>query len=174
MIRRRKYTQAQYLELVRALRKARPGIVLTTDLIVGFPGETEHDFTQTLDMVRRIGFDSSFSFKYSSRPGVRASRMSGQVEEEVKAERLQRLQGLQEELTTHSLQMLIGRFLPLLVEKQTASALGGNKWQGREPGGRVVHFTWPTDCELTGSFVQVRIDTAMKHSVSGEVVKGPW
>jgi tRNA-2-methylthio-N6-dimethylallyladenosine synthase len=169
----RRYTTSQYLELVAALRRVRPDIVLSTDLIVGFPGETEEDFEQTLDMVRRIGFDSSFSFKYSPRPGVRASLMPGQVAEEVKAGRLQRLQVLQEELTQHSLDRLKGRVIPVLVEKRGASRFEG-QWQGREAGGRVVHFTWPSDQELTGRFVRVRVQTAMKHSVSGEAVKGPW
>jgi tRNA-2-methylthio-N6-dimethylallyladenosine synthase len=170
----RKYTQKQYLDLAQALRRARPEIVLTTDIIVGFPGETEEDFGQTLEMVRRVGFDSSFSFKYSPRPGVRASQFSGQVAEEEKAERLQRLQALQDELTMQSLHRLIHRSLPVLVEKKVSAERYGPKWQGREPGGRIVHFCWPDVQSLTGSFVQVRIEKAMKHSVSGEAVKGPW
>ena len=171
----RKYSRSQYLDLINALRQARPDIALSTDLIVGFPGETEEDFEQTMDVVKRVGFDSSFSFKYSHRPGVRASLLSGQVEEEVKARRLQRLQSLQDELTLQSLRSFIGRSLPVLVEKEgRQNSQTGQQWQGREPGGRLVHFSWPRGWNLTGRFVQVRIQTAMKHSVSGEAVKGPW
>jgi tRNA-2-methylthio-N6-dimethylallyladenosine synthase len=170
----RKYTQKQYLDLVDSLRLARPEIVLTTDIIVGFPGETEEDFAQTLEMVRRVGFDSSFSFKYSPRPGVRASLFPSQVAEEVKADRLQRLQRLQDELTMQSLHRLINCSLPVLVEKKVSAERYGPQWQGREPGGRVVHFYWPDEQPMAGSFVQVQIEKAMKHSVSGEAVKGPW
>ncbi|MDZ7762633.1 MAG: tRNA (N6-isopentenyl adenosine(37)-C2)-methylthiotransferase MiaB [Desulfovermiculus sp.] len=171
----RKYSQRQYLDLVQALRQARPDIVLSTDLIVGFPGEEDQDFEQTIDLVERVGFDSSFSFKYSQRPGVRACLLPGQVAEEVKARRLQRLQSLQDELTLQSLGSLIGRSLPVLVEKLgRRNSQASHQWQAREPGGRLVHFSWPLGWDLTGRFVQVRITTAMKHSVSGEAVKGPW
>ncbi|MFP4257525.1 MAG: tRNA (N6-isopentenyl adenosine(37)-C2)-methylthiotransferase MiaB [Desulfovermiculus sp.] len=171
----RKYSQEQYLELIQALRRVRPDIVLSTDLIVGFPGETEADFEQTMEVVRRVGFDSSFSFKYSSRPGVKACLFPDQVAEDVKAWRLQRLQRLQDELTLDSLHSLKGRSLPVLTEKRgTKKSRPEFQWQGREPGGRVVHFSWPDAQELRGRFVQVRISTAMKHSVSGEAVKGPW
>jgi len=93
----RKYTLETYLRQVELLRRARPDIALSTDLIVGFPGETEHDFEQTLDALRTVGFESSFSFMYSDRPGTRAASMEGKIPQEVKARRLQRLQRVQNE-----------------------------------------------------------------------------
>jgi tRNA-2-methylthio-N6-dimethylallyladenosine synthase len=171
----RRYTRDRYLQIVRDLRKARPEIVLGTDLIVGFPSETEADFEATLEIMREIGFDSSFSFKYSDRPGTRAASMRDKVPEEVKARRLTRLQQLQDELTRRSLTRLKGRAVDVLVEGQSARSNGSTpSWRGRDPGGRVVNFSWPANGDLTGETVRVRITDIKKHSVFGEVTDTPW
>ncbi len=171
----RRYTRQGYLRLVEALRAACPDIVLSTDLMVGFPSETEEDFQQTLDLMRRVGFDSSFSFKYSDRPGTRASTMPDKVGEEAKADRLARLQALQEELTAESLRSLQGEEVTVLVEGAGARGNGGTRsWSGREPGGRMVNFAPPDSRDLTGMMIPVRVSEVKKHSVYGEAVDKPW
>ena len=171
----RKYTKQGYLRLVEELRAARPDIVLSTDLMVGFPSETEEDFQQTLDAMQLSGFDSSFSFKYSDRPGTRAANMPDKVSEAVKADRLERLQALQEELTARSLQSLQGETVTVLVEGADSRNNGDPaSWRGREPGGRVVNFSATDNRDLTGSLVPVRVREVKKHSVYGEVVNEPW
>jgi tRNA-2-methylthio-N6-dimethylallyladenosine synthase len=171
----RRYTSEGYMRLVEELRAACPDIVLSTDLMVGFPSETEEDFQQTLEVMRRVGFDSSFSFKYSDRPGTRAETMPDKVGETVKADRLQRLQALQEELTADSLRALRDRTVTVLVEGPGSRENGGVlTWRGREPGGRVVNFVPPDAGDLTGMMVAVHVREVKKHSVYGEVVDKPW
>jgi len=115
----RKYTRARYLQTVRDLRQACPHIALTTDIIVGFPGETVRDFEDTLELMREVGFESSFSFKYSDRPGVRAEKMDFKVPEEEKARRLAILQELQDRMTLESLAAQVGSETDVLVEGQS-------------------------------------------------------
>jgi tRNA-2-methylthio-N6-dimethylallyladenosine synthase len=171
----RRYARDGYIRLVEELRAARPDIVLSTDLMVGFPSETEEDFQRTLEVMQRVGFDSSFSFKYSDRPGTRAATMPEKIGEQIKADRLRRLQALQEELTRQSLRALRGKTLQVLVEGAGSRDNGDVRtWRGREPGGRVVNFALPDHRDLTGSMVCVRVDEVKKHSVYGEVVDEPW
>ncbi|GAB7022520.1 tRNA (N6-isopentenyl adenosine(37)-C2)-methylthiotransferase MiaB [Salidesulfovibrio brasiliensis] len=171
---RRKYDMKRYLGIVDALREVRPDISLTTDLIVGFPGETDEDFEQTLAMVKRVGFESSFSFKYSDRPGTASVNMEPKVDPEIAQSRLQRLQELQNTITKESLKKLEGRETTVLVEgksrRQEDSAVS---WRGRDPAGRVVNFTSRRD-GLTGMIVPVRIAQAKKHSLVGERTGEPW
>ncbi|TVM18796.1 tRNA (N6-isopentenyl adenosine(37)-C2)-methylthiotransferase MiaB [Oceanidesulfovibrio indonesiensis] len=121
----RRYDRARYMDVVRRLREVREGMQITTDLMVGFPGETEEDFMQTLEAMEEAGFAQSFSFMYSDRPGVRAARMLDKIPEEVKSQRLAALQELQHGLTTRTLESLVGSETLLLVEgvskKQPAS-----------------------------------------------------
>jgi len=167
----RGYTMARYEAKIEALRAARPGLVLTTDLIVGFPGETEADFEQTMDAVARIGFESSFSFKYSDRPGVRAARMQPKVPEEVKTDRLARLQELQDRLTTRALAAKKGTLGLVLVEGPSKKQESGSvSWRGRDEAGRVVNIAASEGRDLTGDLVEVSIVEAKKHSLSGKVV----
>ena len=171
----RRYTRDDYLRLVEQLREARPGMVISTDLMVGFPSETEEDFQWTLEAMRRAGFESSFSFKYSDRPGTRAAKMGDKVGEEAKADRLKRLQALQEELTSRSLQDLLDREVTVLVEGRSTKQNGqAPAWRGREPGGRVVNFSLSSSRDLTGKVVRVRVREIKKHSVYAEVVEEPW
>ncbi|HEY9073051.1 MAG TPA: tRNA (N6-isopentenyl adenosine(37)-C2)-methylthiotransferase MiaB, partial [Desulfobaccales bacterium] len=112
----RGYSREEYLEKVARLRQSCPGLALSTDLIVGFPGETEADFAQTLDLMRQAAFAQAFSFKYSPRPQTRAAGFPDQIPEEVKTERLTRLQALQDELTLAAHARLVGQVVEVLVE----------------------------------------------------------
>ncbi|WP_319584973.1 tRNA (N6-isopentenyl adenosine(37)-C2)-methylthiotransferase MiaB [uncultured Pseudodesulfovibrio sp.] len=172
---RRKYDIKRYISIVDGLRAARPDISLTTDLIVGFPGETEEDFQQTLDMVERVGFESSFSFKYSDRPGVAAVNMEPKVPAEEASERLQRLQTLQNNITRKCLKNLVGAqtdaFIEGLSRMQDGDAVS---WKGRDPAGRIVNVSMTETAGLTGMMVPVKIVEAKKHSLVGERTGEPW
>src|SRR5690606_11723211 len=106
-----------YLRIVEQIRKARPDIALSTDIIVGFPGETEKEFEQTLHLVQQVGFAQAFSFKYSPRPGTPAANMEEQVPEEVKADRLSRLQDLLQAQQRRFNASCVGKVFPVLFEK---------------------------------------------------------
>lgn len=173
----RKYDRARYLDIVAGLKAARPGIALSTDLIVGFPGETEDDFLQTLDMMERVGFESSFSFRYSDRPGVAATRMTPKIDAAVAQERLMRLQSLQNGITKHSLEGLVGQEGVLLLEGESRRQDGGASfWRGRDEAGRVVNLRMdvPDAGGLAGKLVRVRITEAKNHSLLGVRVGQPW
>jgi tRNA-2-methylthio-N6-dimethylallyladenosine synthase len=163
----RGYTRERYLEKVAALKAACPGLALSTDLIVGFPGETEADFLQTLDLMREAGFDQAFSFKYSPRPQTRAASFPDQVPEDVKAERLARLQALQDELTQKAHGRLVGQEQEVLVEGR--SKRSPQEWCGRLRTNQVVNFTGPR--ELAGRLTRVAITEAHPHSLKGRWVK---
>jgi tRNA-2-methylthio-N6-dimethylallyladenosine synthase len=170
----RKYTRARYLEIVRDLRRACPHIALTTDIIVGFPGETNRDFEDTLDLMREVHYESSFSFKYSDRPGVRAEKMDFKVPEEEKSRRLAVLQELQNSMTAEALESLVGTEAEVLVEGKSRMQDGETMfWRGRDGGGRIVNFPSPAP-DLTGKMVRVHISAAKKHSLSGETRGEPW
>jgi tRNA-2-methylthio-N6-dimethylallyladenosine synthase len=164
----RGYTREHYLEKVAALKRACPGIALSTDLIVGFPGETEADFLQTLDLMGEAGFDQAFSFKYSPRPQTRAVTFPDQVPEDVKAERLARLQALQNELTRKAHARLVGQIHEVLVEGR--SKRSPQEWCGRLRTNQVVNFIGPR--ELLGRLARVAITEAHPHSLKGRWVEG--
>ncbi|HIX40676.1 MAG TPA: tRNA (N6-isopentenyl adenosine(37)-C2)-methylthiotransferase MiaB [Candidatus Desulfovibrio intestinigallinarum] len=174
----RKYDAARYIELTDALRAARPDIALSTDLIVGFPGESEEDFQQTLALMRRCGFMSSFSFCYSDRPGTRASRFLDKIAPDVQQDRLLRLQALQEELGQAWLDARIGQETDLLIEGESRrddSSDGLRSWQGRDPYGALVHVGLPSaDGDMTGRMVRVRLTEAKKHSLLGQQAGASW
>jgi len=160
---RRGYTREEYLEKVARLRKVCPGLALSTDLIVGFPGETEADFEQTLELMREAEFAQAFSFKYSPRPQTRAASYPDQVPEAVKAERLSRLQALQEELTLKAQARLVGRVQEVLVEGR--SKRSPNQLCGRLRTNQVVNFEGTQ--ELVGRLTLVRLTEAHPHSLKG-------
>lgn len=161
----RGYTRQDYLEKVHRLRQRRPEMAISTDLIVGFPGETEADFVATLDLMRQAAFDAAFSFKYSPRPQTRAANFPDQVPEPVKTERLARLQALQEELSLASNRRLVGGTYEVLVEGPSKQS--GEQLCGRLRSNQVVNFTGPR--ELVGRLVPVRIETAHLHSLGGSL-----
>jgi len=163
----RGHTYAEFKDLVAKIRAAKPELALSSDFIVGFPGESELDFKRTLEAVEEIGFASSFSFKYSPRPGTPGAAMPGQVDEAVKSERLARLQKL---LTSQQLafnKSLIGKTLSVLVE---GTSRGENELFGRAPYLQGTHFTG--DTSLIGQIVMVTITGAGQNSLRGVLTNG--
>jgi len=160
----RGYTRRHYLGLVDRLREAMPDAGLTADLIVGFPGEEEEDFLLTLDLMERVRYDETFSFRYSERPGTAAAKYSGKVAEEEKYNRLYRLQELQGRITREKNLQQVGKTHQVLVEGPGKS---GGGLTGRTRTNRIVHF--PGGLEKPGDVVMVEIKRALKHSLAGEV-----
>jgi len=159
----RGYTRGEYLAKIEALRQARPGIAFSSDFIVGFPGETEDDFQETLAVMREIRYDSSFSFGFSSRTGTRAAKMMEKVEPEETAVRLRRLQELQAEHTRERLSALVGREIMILVEGKSARDPGMRC--GRTSCNKTVNFT-PGSAE--GRILPVLVTRAGTHTLFGE------
>ena len=162
----RGYTKDSYLEKIDRLKEVCPFIAVTSDVIVGFPGEEEKDFEETLDLIRKVRFDDLFSFKYSPRKGTRAAQFTDKVEEKVKQERLSILQEIQKEITLRKNQELEGRVEEVLVEgisKQSAQDVAG-----RTRSNKIVNFEG--DLELVGKLVPVQITKAYPHSLRGEIV----
>jgi tRNA-2-methylthio-N6-dimethylallyladenosine synthase len=162
----RGYSREAYLEKVARLRQSCPGIALSTDLIVGFPGETEADFEQTLDLVRQAAFEQAFYFKYSPRPQTRAAGLRDQVPSVVAAQRLSRLETLVQELTLKAHERLLGETREVLVEGR--SRRSPEQLSGRLRTNQVVNFSGPR--ELVGRLVQVSLMEAHPHSLKGRWV----
>jgi tRNA-2-methylthio-N6-dimethylallyladenosine synthase len=160
----RGYTRETYLEKIDRLKQACPSIAFTADVIVGFPGEEEEDFQQTLDLMARVRFDDLYSFKYSPRKETKAARFEDKVQEEVKQERLSILQGIQREITLQKNKKLESRVEEVLVEGR--SKQNTKDVAGRTRTNKVVNFEG--GLELTGKLVPVRIVTAYAHSLRGE------
>ncbi|HYR40367.1 MAG TPA: tRNA (N6-isopentenyl adenosine(37)-C2)-methylthiotransferase MiaB [Methylomirabilota bacterium] len=162
----RGYTRARYLELIAELEETVPGIALSTDLIVGFPGEEEGDFEQTADMVERVGYDNVFVFRYSRRPGTPAATMLDQVPEEIKAQRNSRLLEVATRVGAARSRALEGRVLPILVDG--VSRKNPDEATGRTRCNRVVNFD-AHGRRLLGEVVPVLITQALPHSLRGEL-----
>ena len=161
----RGYTMERFHSVVEGLRKARPDFALSTDLIVGFPTETEEEFEDTLKAIDSCGFMSSFSFCYSDRPGTRASAMPVKVPHEVQLERLERLQTLQNDRAEAWLRTRVGLHTDVLLESPSHKRDAGNYWQGRDPWGDSVNVLMPEGQGRPGQFVDVAIESAKKHSL---------
>lgn len=162
----RKYTREHYLSLIEKLRSAIPDIAITTDILVGFPGETEEDFLETLDLVKKAQFDSAFTFIYSKRKGTPAARMENQVEEEVKKERLTRLMQEQDSITKAINQRLKDKVVEVLVEG--VSKANENRLSGRTRTMKLVNFEGPKD--LIGKLVKVKITEPHTWSLTGHFI----
>lgn len=162
----RKYTRAHYLELVRKLREKVPDIAISTDIIVGFPGETDEDFEETLSLVKEVRFDSGFTFLYSSRPGTPAEKMPDQIPNEVKKERFQRLVDAMYEIYLEKNQEKIGKVVEVLVD--TVSKNQGDVLTGRTRTHHLVHFRG--DASLIGTLQQVKITSVTSFTLEGERV----
>jgi tRNA-2-methylthio-N6-dimethylallyladenosine synthase len=166
----RRYTRAEYVHRADRLMRARSGLTLSTDVIVGFPGETEDDFAQTLSLVRDIGFVSLFGFKYSPRPHTPALRLGDDVPEETKSDRLARLFEVAEALGAAHLASLVGTRQKVLVEgasKADKGDLSRDRVQGRTDRNEIVHIDAPGAARLVGEIVEVEIVRANRHSLAG-------
>jgi len=162
----RGYTREQYLEKIQMIKKAIPNVVLSTDIIVGFPGETEEEFQDTLTMVQEVGFETIFAFKYSPRPFTKAAKFEDQVAEEVKTERLNRLFDAHDKMAFELAKRYEGLTLQVLVEK-AASEPG--KVTGRSTQNKLVHFLGGED--LIGKTVPVKITKAFPAVLRGELIQ---
>ena len=163
---KRNYTAMEYRSIVRRLRAARPGISISSDFIVGFPGETEDDFEQTMKLVEDVRFDGSFSFIFSPRPGTPAANLRDATPHAVKLARLQRLQARLHEIAQEYSRALVGTRQRVLVEGR--SKKDGNELAGRTECNRVVNFAGHP--RLAGTFVEVDITAALPHSLRGAIV----
>ena len=162
----RRYTKDNYIELVRKLREVRPEIVISTDFIVGFPGETEEDFEHTMDVIERVRFDAAFTFLYSARKGTPAADFEDNTPDDVKQMRFDRMVKRLNEITLEINKTYVGTVHDVLVEgpsKTTPKML-----QGRTFGNKLVNF--PAGGEATGEIVKVRITTVRTFSFIGEII----
>jgi tRNA-2-methylthio-N6-dimethylallyladenosine synthase len=162
----RGYTKEEYEEKVLNLRRTCPGISITTDIIVGFPGEKEKDHQETLEMIRRIQFDDLFSFRYSDRPRTRASLFPDKIAEELKQRRLSEVQAVQKGITQRKNQAWEGRDVEVLTEGPSKAR--AEERTGRTRTNRIVNF--PGDSVPVGALVRVRVRRALAHSLRGELL----
>jgi tRNA-2-methylthio-N6-dimethylallyladenosine synthase len=161
----RKYNRERYLELAAKIKRAIPGVALTTDIIVGFPGETEEQFEDTLSLVREVGFDSAFTFIYSPREGTPAASMPDTIPMEVKKERLNRLNEVLSEFSRKSNEQLIGQIVEVLVEGESKN--NAKMLAGRTRTNKLVHFEGPK--QMIGQFADVKITAAQTYYLKGEI-----
>jgi tRNA-2-methylthio-N6-dimethylallyladenosine synthase len=164
---KRGYTALEYKQRIRKLRAVRPDISVSTDFIVGFPGETDQDFEQTMKLIDAVGFDQSFSFIYSRRPGTPASNLADDTTDAVKHERLARLQTAINANARRISEAMVGTTQTVLVEGP--SRKNPNEMAGRTENMRYVNF--PGDPRMIGQFVDVVVTEAMSNSLRGRVVE---
>ncbi len=162
----RRYTAKQYVELIRKIRAARPTVHISSDFIVGFPGETDEDFNETMKIVNEVKFDQSFSFVYSIRPGTPAATLEDPISKETKMQRLYILQQRLEELASEYTQAFVGTTQRCLVEG--TSRKDENELKSRASSGRIVVFKGPLS--LVGQMVDVKITSVAAHTLKGELV----
>lgn len=162
----RRYTTERYLGIVDRLRAAMPDISLSTDIIVGFPGEDERDFAQTLDILRRVRFDTVYAFVYSPRKGTAAAELPGRISDEEKKDRMNRLLTLQGDISLACAKRFEGRVLRALVDGPAKS--GESVYSARTAENRLVHFT--SDRNFTGQYVTLHIDRADAFALYGSLV----
>ncbi len=182
----RKYTREQYLDKVEKLRNICPDIAITSDFIVGFPGETKADFKETLDLMKTIEFDGLFAFAYSDRPNAPASNFDGKIDDAEKKERLQDLLNLQEHYTRKKNQDLVGSTQKILVEgnskKQETmderNITQVHQWTGRSSTNKIVNFLHTNSNDaahdtLIGKTIKIKIEKAFSHSLWGIPIEAP-
>jgi len=186
----RHYHRQHYLDKIEKLRQARADIAITTDIIVGFPGESDADFDATMTLIEQVAFDGLFAFIYSDRPNAPATRFKDKIEDGIKKERLQKVLSCQEAVTQNKHEALVGTVQPVLVDgpsKQLASEVGGLslqdasagiQWSGRTDTNKIVHFIDDSlednlNQMLTGRIMQIMIERAMSHSLWGRILSNP-
>lgn len=164
----RGYTREKYLELIKMIRSYVPDAAITTDIIVGFPGETEQDFEDTLVLVQEVGFDAAFTFIYSKRSGTPAAKMEGQVPLDVKKDRLNRLMEVQNLSSLHRNEEMLGKVVEVLAEGPSRNPA---VWTGRTRTNKIV--LWPVEGKVyqPGDKVMVKVDTAQTWLVKGKAVQ---
>jgi tRNA-2-methylthio-N6-dimethylallyladenosine synthase len=160
---KRGYTAMEYRSIIRRLRRASPDISISSDIIVGFPGETEDDFRRTLELVEEVGFDDSFSFLYSPRPGTPAAALADETPEPVKLERLRRLQALVQAQAGAISARMVGTRQLVLVEG--ASRRNASELAGRTANNRTVNF--PGASALIGQMVEIEVVESLAHTLRG-------
>jgi tRNA-2-methylthio-N6-dimethylallyladenosine synthase len=166
---KRGYTREKYLDLIAKLRDVRPDISITSDVMVGFPGESGEDYQLTLDLIRDVEFDSLFSFKYSDRKGTMAERMPDKIDETEKASRLSILQTLQKEISLRKNKELEGKKVEILVEGQSKK---GGMLMGRTPSNKIVNFK--CNNSTFGHLIKVTIKEGLLNSLRGEAIENGW
>lgn len=162
----RRYTTEKYLKIIESLREKTPEVVLTTDIIVGFPGETDEDFEKTIELIKRVKYDSIFSFIYSRRKGTPADKMKEQISEEIKHERYDRLCQVQNEIAYEKNQMMVGKIVKVLVDGKSKN--NENVYTTRTDGNKIVHIE--SDKDYTGQFINVKITRADTFALYGEKI----
>ena len=162
----RKYSRELYLEKVEALRTYCPEIALTTDMIIGFPGETDRDFEETMSLLEGVRYHGSFSFKYSDRPGTRSAEFDNKVEEAVKSERLQVFQARQDAISLERNRSYVGKTFSVMIEKSDQDSM-----VGRTETNHLVHVAHSGNGRQPGEIIPVRIVHAGQHSLRGEPLK---
>ena len=172
----RRYTYRQYKEKIGMLRAAIPDIAITTDVIAGFPGETDEDFNYTINALKEIGFDGIFAFKYSERPDTKALNLPEHLDEDIKAQRLSQVLELQASITYNKNKALEGKAVEILVEG--VSETDKHRLTGRTMTNKIVNFHWNTEnkspsrsSSLIGRLIYVKILEAKQHSLYGEIIR---
>ena len=164
----RKYTRESYLEKVEKIRKAAPDVGLTTDIIVAFPGETDRDFEDTMDLARQVCYDSAFTFIYSPRVGTRAAEMPGRVDPALATERIERLIALQEEMTQKRFAEMIGKTEEVLVTGQSKR----NESQFTGKTSRNISVNFEGNESMIGQIIPIKITAASKTTLRGTIIEG--
>jgi len=162
----RRYTREDYLEIIKKIRKVNPDISLTTDIIVGFPGETEEEFEDTIKLVEELEFDSAYTFLYSVREGTPAAKFKDQIDHKTKHERFQRLLKVLHPIGLEKNKRLVGKTLPVLVEE--VSKNDEKILNGRTTSGKLVHFEG--DKDLIGKILDVKIENAKTFTLEGKII----
>ena len=169
---RRSYRRAKYLGIIERVRAAMPDAAITTDIIVGFPGETEEDFLATMDVVREARFSGAFTFQYSQRPGTPAADLPDQVSPEAVKDRYGRLVELVDQIAWDENKRLVGRAVELMVsEGEGRKDKATRRLSGRGPDNRLVHFTAPDEPVRPGDMVTVEITYAAPHHLVADTVR---
>ncbi|KXS41960.1 MAG: bifunctional enzyme involved in thiolation and methylation of tRNA [Candidatus Frackibacter sp. T328-2] len=163
----RGYSQAEYLKATKKIKEMLPEAAITTDIIVGFPGETKEDFAETLKVIEEVEFDMAYTFKYSQRTGTPAAKMEEQVDEEVKQERLQQLMDLQSEISRKQNEKLVGKKVEVFGEGESKN--NPDRQMGRTRSNKIVIFD--ADSDLTGELINVKINKASSWTLFGDLVK---
>ncbi len=164
---RRGYTREKYLELIKNVRENIPGVSLSTDIICGFPTETEEEFQETVDLIKQVRYESAYMYYYSPRPGTKAASMEGQLPDEVRKDRLARLIEIQNQIGREESVKLQGKTFEVLVESEASR--DASHVYGKTRTGRVVDFEG--DSSLIGKFVKVQIEQTRNWTLSGKLIK---